>query len=147
MASLAQLAPANVHLAPAAAAGPRTAPGERSQVIGLRRALPISGTKALGFQQRVRQIVGRGNLGVVCAAGDVSSDATGYLVAGAALVALVGTAFPILFSRKDLCPVCDGAGFVRFTDSKLNANAARKDLEQIVCKNCNGLGKIGQIDK
>jgi RecJ-like exonuclease len=60
---------------------------------------------------------------------------------------LVGTALPVLFSRKDLCPVCDGAGFVRATGSTLNANAARKDQEQIVCSNCNGLGKINQVDK
>ena len=43
------------------------------------------------------------------------------------------------------CPVCDGAGFVRAGDgaTALNANAARKDQAQIVCKNCSGLGKIG----
>lgn len=41
-------------------------------------------------------------LTVVAAVGDVSSDGTIYLIAGAAAVALVGTAFPILFSRKDL---------------------------------------------
>jgi hypothetical protein len=34
--------------------------------------------------------------------GDVSADGTTYLIAGAAAVALLGTAFPILFSRKDL---------------------------------------------
>ena len=38
---------------------------------------------------------------VVAAIGDVSSDGTAYLVAGAIAVALVGTAFPIFFSRKD----------------------------------------------
>lgn len=84
---------------------------------------------------------------VVCAVGDVSAEGTNYLIAGAVAIALVGTAFPILFSRKDLCPECDGAGFVRKTGSALNANAARKDQLQIVCKNCNGLGKVGQIDK
>ena len=41
-------------------------------------------------------------LTVVAAAGDVSADGTTYLIAGAAAVALLGTAFPILFSRKDL---------------------------------------------
>lgn len=40
-------------------------------------------------------------LTVVAAAGDVSADGTAYLIAGAAAVALLGTAFPILFSRKD----------------------------------------------
>jgi DnaJ-class molecular chaperone len=45
------------------------------------------------------------------------------------------------------CPVCDGAGFVRKSGSALRANAARKDQAQIVCANCNGLGKLGQIDK
>lgn len=77
----------------------------------------------------------------------MSAAGTNYLIAGAVAIALVGTAFPIFFSRKDLCPECDGAGFVRKTDSALNANAARKDQLQIVCKNCNGLGKVGQIDK
>jgi len=38
---------------------------------------------------------------VVSAVGDVSSDGTLYLVAGAIGIALVGTAFPIIFSRKD----------------------------------------------
>lgn len=38
---------------------------------------------------------------VVAAVGDVSADGTTYLIAGAIAVALVGTAFPILFSRKD----------------------------------------------
>lgn len=53
------------------------------------------------------------SLKVVAAIGDVSSDGTVYLIAGAAAVALVGTAFPILFSRKDLSvltsffPFCD----------------------------------------
>jgi DnaJ-class molecular chaperone len=77
----------------------------------------------------------------------VSSDGTTYLVAGAVAVALLGTAFPILFSRKDLCPECDGAGFTRKTDKTLRANAARKDDAQIVCPRCNGLGKLGQVDK
>jgi DnaJ-class molecular chaperone len=45
------------------------------------------------------------------------------------------------------CPECDGAGFVRKSGSTLRANAARKDLPQIVCANCNGLGKLGQVDK
>ena len=45
------------------------------------------------------------------------------------------------------CPECDGAGFIRKAGSTLRANAARKDQEQIVCPNCNGLGKLGQIDK
>ncbi|KAL8148051.1 uncharacterized protein LOC141708105 [Apium graveolens] len=87
------------------------------------------------------------SLTVVAAVGDVSADGTVYLIAGAAAVALLGTAFPILFSRKDLCPECDGAGFVRKGGAALRANAARKDQPQIVCANCNGLGKINQVDK
>ncbi|KAM0953508.1 putative Heat shock protein DnaJ, cysteine-rich domain superfamily [Dioscorea sansibarensis] len=83
----------------------------------------------------------------VSAVGDVSSDSTTYLIAGAAAVALIGTAFPVLFSRKDICPECDGAGFIRKAGVTLRANAARKDQPQIVCPNCNGLGKLGQIDK
>ncbi|KAL7092575.1 hypothetical protein ACP275_12G171900 [Erythranthe tilingii] len=86
-------------------------------------------------------------LTVVAAVGDVSADGTAYLIAGAAAVALIGTAFPIFFSRKDLCPECDGAGFVRKSGSTLRANAARKDSAQIVCVRCNGLGKLNQIDK
>lgn len=39
---------------------------------------------------------------VVAAVGDVSADGTAYLIAGAAVVALLGTGFPILFSRKDM---------------------------------------------
>ena len=39
--------------------------------------------------------------GIVAAVGDVSADGTTYLIAGAVAVALVGTAFPILFARKD----------------------------------------------
>ncbi|XP_010262556.1 PREDICTED: uncharacterized protein LOC104601062 [Nelumbo nucifera] len=84
---------------------------------------------------------------VVCAVGEVSADANTYLIAGAVAVALLGTAFPILFSRKDICPECDGAGFVRQAGVTLRANAARKDQTQIVCARCNGLGKLGQIDK
>ncbi|CAI9098292.1 OLC1v1034913C2 [Oldenlandia corymbosa var. corymbosa] len=86
-------------------------------------------------------------LTVVAAFGDVSSDGTTYLIAGAIGIALIGTAFPILFSRKDLCPECDGAGFIRRGGATLKANAARKDQAQIVCPNCNGLGKLNQIDK
>ncbi|KAK4432346.1 Laccase-17 [Sesamum alatum] len=74
----------------------------------------------------------RAPLTVVAAAGDVSAEGTTYLIAGAAAVALLGTAFPILFSRKDLCPECDGAGFVRKSGSTLRANAARKDELQII---------------
>uniref|UniRef100_R7WBT2 Uncharacterized protein n=1 Tax=Aegilops tauschii TaxID=37682 RepID=R7WBT2_AEGTA len=50
-------------------------------------------------------------------------------------------------NSKHRCPECDGAGFVRKSGSTLRANAARKDQAQIVCANCNGLGKLGQIDK
>ncbi|KAK2414359.1 hypothetical protein P8452_59827 [Trifolium repens] len=84
---------------------------------------------------------------VVSAVGDVSSDGTIYLVAGAIGIALVGTAFPIIFSRKDTCPECDGAGFVRKGGATLRANAARKDQTQIVCARCDGLGKLNQVDK
>ncbi|KAK3226341.1 hypothetical protein Dsin_006203 [Dipteronia sinensis] len=87
------------------------------------------------------------SLTVVAAVGDVSPDGTAYLFAGAATIALIGTAFPVLFSRKDLCPECDGAGFVRKSGATLRANAARKDEVQIVCARCSGLGKLNQIDK
>ncbi|KAJ0088845.1 uncharacterized protein LOC116135297 [Pistacia vera] len=87
------------------------------------------------------------SLTVVAAVGDVSADGTTYLFIGAATVALLGTAFPVLFSRKDTCPECDGAGFVRKSGVTLRANAARKDETQIVCARCSGLGKLNQIDK
>ncbi|KAG6489138.1 uncharacterized protein LOC122003618 [Zingiber officinale] len=84
---------------------------------------------------------------VVAAIGEVSSNSTTFLVAGAIAVGLIGTAFPILFARKDICPECDGAGFIRRSEVALRANAARKDEAQIVCPNCNGLGKLRQVDK
>ncbi|KAK4419047.1 hypothetical protein Salat_2317500 [Sesamum alatum] len=95
----------------------------------------------------MRKTKDRKQLTVVAVAGDVSPDGTTYLLVGACTVALLGTAFPALFSRKDLCPECDGAGFVRKSGSTLRANAARKDELQIVCARCNGLGKLNQIDK
>ncbi|XXG80829.1 hypothetical protein AAC387_Pa09g1602 [Persea americana] len=96
---------------------------------------------------RIRLGPGSSSPTAVSAVGDVSSDGTTYLIAGAAAVALIGTAFPILFSRKDTCPECDGAGFIRKAGVTLRANAARKDQAQIVCPRCSGLGKLGQIDK
>ncbi|XP_021289516.1 uncharacterized protein LOC110420499 [Herrania umbratica] len=104
-----------------------------------RRSTVLSRTRSRNNQKR--------SLTVVAAVGDLSADSTNYLIAGAAVVALVGTAFPILFSRKDTCPECDGAGFVRKSGVPLRANAARKDEAQIVCTRCNGLGKLNQIDK
>ncbi|KAH1090138.1 hypothetical protein J1N35_017395 [Gossypium stocksii] len=101
----------------------------------------LSRTKTKGQKNEKRSLT------VVAAVGDVSADGTNYLIAGAAVVALVGTAFPIFFSRKDTCPECDGAGFVRKAGATLRANAARKDQAQIVCARCNGLGKLNQIDK
>ncbi|KAL2250497.1 UNVERIFIED_CONTAM: hypothetical protein Sindi_2172000 [Sesamum indicum] len=107
-----------------------------------------SATTFLGSKFSQRQKTNdRKQLMVVAAAGDVSADGTTYLLVGACTVALLGTAFPALFSRKDLCPECDGAGFVRKSGSTLRANAARKDELQIVCARCNGLGKLNQIDK
>ncbi|GFY82727.1 hypothetical protein Acr_02g0009670 [Actinidia rufa] len=105
------------------------------------------GSKVTPWQRSENKSSKNRPLTVVAAVGDVSSDGTAYLIAGAAAVALIGTAFPIFFSRKDLCPVCDGAGFVRQAGGTLRANAARKDLTQIVCARCNGLGKLNQIDK
>jgi DnaJ-class molecular chaperone len=120
--------------------------------LGKRTAAAAAGgglVETQSLRMVVKKQVGgmRRSTGVVCAFGDVSAEGTNYLIAGAVAIAIVGTALPILFSRKDLCPECDGAGFVRKPGTKLNANAARKDLTQIVCKRCNGLGKIGQIDK
>ncbi|KAK3034264.1 hypothetical protein RJ639_032199 [Escallonia herrerae] len=107
-------------------------------------AVSPSRSAYLGSNEKIKK---SRSLTVVAVVGDVSADGTIYLVAGAAAVALVGTAFPILFSRKDLCPECDGAGFVRKSDVTLRANAARKDQVQIVCACCNGLGKLNQVDK
>ncbi|KMZ56607.1 hypothetical protein ZOSMA_93G00710 [Zostera marina] len=111
-------------------------------VISLRSPAPFVGQ----YKKKNRKERTSGTT-VVSAYGDVSADGTTYLVGGAIAVALIGTAFPIFFSRKDMCPECDGAGFVRSTGVTLKANAARKDLKEIVCKRCNGLGKLGQIDK
>ncbi|XP_027175088.1 uncharacterized protein LOC113774688 [Coffea eugenioides] len=114
----------------------------------LRRSTTAVGSKVWSLNAGVRENKKKGrSLAVVAAVGDVSSEGTTYLIAGAAAVALIGTAFPILFSRKDLCPECDGAGFVRQSGAALRANAARKDQAQIVCARCNGLGKLNQIDK
>ncbi|CAL5192119.1 unnamed protein product [Lathyrus oleraceus] len=84
---------------------------------------------------------------VVSAVGDVSSDGNVFLVAGAIGIAIIGTAFPVIYSRRDICPECDGAGFVRKSEATLRANAARKDQTQIVCGRCDGLGKLNQVDK
>ncbi|EXC14803.1 hypothetical protein L484_009457 [Morus notabilis] len=107
---------------------------------------PSSSTLLITWNKREKNEKKR-PLTVVAAVGDVSADGTNYLIAGAAAVALLGTAFPILFTRKDTCPDCDGAGFIRKAGVTLRANAARKDQAQIVCPNCNGLGKLNQIDK
>ncbi|XP_058215192.1 uncharacterized protein LOC131326424 [Rhododendron vialii] len=109
-------------------------------------ASTLTGAKVSPRKTRERKTK-NGPLTVVSAVGDVSSAGTTYLIAGAIAVALVGTAFPILFSRKDVCPECDGAGFVRQSERTLRANAARKDQTQIVCARCSGLGKLSQIDK
>lgn len=53
-------------------------------------------------RQRIEDVKQKRPLTVVAAVGDVSADGTTYLIAGAAVVALLGTAFPVLFSRKDL---------------------------------------------
>lgn len=55
--------------------------------------------------------------------------------------------FTLEFCVVHRCPECDGAGFVRKSGVTLRANAARKDEAQIVCANCNGLGKLNQIGK
>ncbi|KAJ6742181.1 hypothetical protein OIU85_016277 [Salix viminalis] len=113
---------------------------------GFSAAMP-AGSKVLSLNIGQVKNKNKRSLTVVAAVGDVSSDGTVYLIAGAAAVALLGTAFPILFSRKDLCPECDGAGFIRRSGAALRANAARKDQAQIVCPRCNGLGKLNQVDK
>ncbi|RLN30259.1 uncharacterized protein C2845_PM05G10140 [Panicum miliaceum] len=121
----------------------RSAAGQQQQQLPPRpasAAAPLPSMRATS-----RRAAGR--LVAVGAVGDVAAEGNTYLIAGAVAVALVGTAFPILFSRKDTCPECDGAGFIRKAGSTLRANAARKDQAQIVCPNCNGLGKLGQIDK
>ncbi|KAJ1402604.1 Heat shock protein DnaJ, cysteine-rich domain superfamily [Sesbania bispinosa] len=108
--------------------------------------LSFAGSTGVPYS-RIQKNKNRSSTVVVAAVGDVSADSTTYLVAGAIGVALIGTAFPIFFSRKDTCPECDGAGFVRKAGATLRANAARKDQAQIVCARCNGLGKLNQIDK
>eukprot|EP01018_Ginkgo_biloba_P033577 Gb_33518 [translate_table: standard] len=118
-----------------------------AQQFGGTASLPSSSLpfRSQAFSLRKKSSTNKGR--VVCAFGDVSGESTGFLIAGAVGITLIGTAFPLLFSRKDLCPECDGAGFTRKSGSTLNANAARKDQAQIVCPRCNGLGKLGQVDK
>jgi hypothetical protein len=60
-----------------------------------------AGTCNLTLKQVVREKVGIRKGRVVCAVGDVSAAGTNYLIAGAVAVALIGTAFPFIFSRKD----------------------------------------------
>ena len=68
---------------------------------GFCAAMP-AGSKVLSLNIGQMKNKNKRSLTVVAAVGDVSSDGTVYLIAGAAAVALLGTAFPILFSRKDL---------------------------------------------
>jgi hypothetical protein len=68
---------------------------------GFRAPPSISGLIAISWN-RIEINKRRRSSTVVAAVGDVSPDGTNYLIAGAAAVALLGTAFPILFSRKDL---------------------------------------------
>ncbi|GAQ80961.1 hypothetical protein KFL_000670190 [Klebsormidium nitens] len=102
----------------------------------------------LGFRSIVRKQIGEGrSAGVVCEAGDVVGGQS-FLIGGAILVGLIGTAYPLLFAKKgDTCPTCGGAGFVRKSGGRLAANAARKDQQEIVCQTCKGLGKVGVISK
>ncbi|KAG6416448.1 hypothetical protein SASPL_123878 [Salvia splendens] len=57
---------------------------------------------SISLRREIQKIRQRKQQTVVAAVGDVSADGTVYLIAGAAAVALLGTAFPILFSRKDM---------------------------------------------
>lgn len=59
-------------------------------------------TSSLTLKQVVRERVGERKSRVVCAVGDVSDAGNTYLIAGAVAVALIGTAFPFIFSRKDM---------------------------------------------
>jgi hypothetical protein len=130
-------APSVSHIAPAAngLAGNAQTKGFAKQGLSLKAA--------------VQKQTGRSKSHVTMVAGDVSAEGTQYLIIGAIAIAVVGSAFPLFFARKDTCPDCDGAGFVRAGTggAALNANAARKDQGQIVCKRCNGLGKLNQVDK
>ena len=62
--------------------------------------LPLAGPSGLSWNAMQRINKKRSSM-VVAAVGEVSADSTEYLIAGAIGVALIGTAFPILFSRKD----------------------------------------------
>eukprot|EP00270_Netrium_digitus_P003594 TRINITY_DN141_c0_g1_i2.p1 TRINITY_DN141_c0_g1~~TRINITY_DN141_c0_g1_i2.p1 ORF type:complete len:138 (+),score=22.28 TRINITY_DN141_c0_g1_i2:106-519(+) len=108
---------------------------------------PFSGKSALALRVQKQAGSGYSRGRVVNVSGDVSAEGTQYLIIGAIAIGLIGTAFPILYSRKDLCPECDGAGFIRASGGVLSVNAARKDEKQIVCPRCKGLGKLGQVDK
>ncbi|KAK9290933.1 hypothetical protein L1049_009112 [Liquidambar formosana] len=131
-------------LAPLQSLFPVNSPKQIASSFNVRQT-PVGSTISLWHKTEKQQK--KRSLTVVAAVGDVSADGMTYLIAGAVAVGLLGTAFPILFSRKDLCPECDGAGFVRKSGATLRANAARKDQVQIVCARCNGLGKLNQVDK
>eukprot|EP00898_Chlorokybus_atmophyticus_P003473 jgi/Chlat1/4126/Chrsp269S03962 len=84
--------------------------------------------------------------GVRMAAGDVVGG-TNFLIAGALAIGVIGSAIPIFYLRKDTCPECDGAGFIRAGSSGvLSANSQSRGKE-LVCPTCNGLGKLNQVDK
>jgi hypothetical protein len=73
--------------------------------LGKRTAAAGGGSvETQSLRMVVKKQVGgmRRSTGVVCAFGDVSAEGTNYLIAGAVAIAIVGTALPILFSRKDL---------------------------------------------
>ncbi|XP_022748174.1 uncharacterized protein LOC111297842 [Durio zibethinus] len=114
----------------------KQSPVSRSHSLSSRYAVAAAPLRSTVLSRTKSQKNQKRSLTVVAAVGDVSPDSTTYLIAGAAVVALVGTAFPLLFSRKDICPECDGAGFVRQSGVALRANAARKDQTQIVCARC-----------
>ncbi|VAH00600.1 unnamed protein product [Triticum turgidum subsp. durum] len=91
-----------------------------SGLLPARRAAPCSAVQVQ--LPSIRRAAPGGRMATVArAVGDVGAEGNTYLIAG--------------------------AGFVRKSGSTLRANAARKDQAQIVCANCNGLGKLGQIDK
>lgn len=114
--------------------------------------LPFAGSSGVAWSMLQKQKKKKRSPTVVAAVGELSADSTTYLVAGAIGVALIGTAFPILFSRKDLWdPISSFSPFfiqfsnylIQLTISCLNDRACLIYLVlSFRCPECDGAGFV-----